>query len=137
MENLCRNIEMNDTYSLIGDKDQILQIIIKKYDGIVFKKQNLYYMSSTELEECLYHNLNSLVNSTETHPLGIRVKDNNLIRLKNQKSTFEYLGIYGGGRIMKVNPFLYKDLFVRYDCLIAFTENLYLLDVVEILNKIE
>jgi hypothetical protein len=101
MESVYRNLELNDNYSIIGEKDQALQIILKKGDGIVFKKHNLYYMSSTQLEESLYQNKNSLLNNSNTNNGNeIRVKDNNLIRLKNMKNTFEYVGIFGGGKIL-------------------------------------
>lgn len=41
------------------------------------------------------------------------------------------------GKIMKIIPFLYNDLFIRYDCLLAFTENVELLEVKDVKFKIE
>lgn len=97
MENLYKNIETNDSYSIIGEKDQVLQILLKKSDAIVFKKQNLYYMSSTDMEETLHKNKNNLFTSDKLSQYGKRIQESNLIRLKNVKNTFEYVGIYGGG----------------------------------------
>jgi hypothetical protein len=38
---------------------------------------------------------------------------------------------------MKIIPMLYNDLFVRYDCLIAFSDSIDLLEVPEVKTKIE
>ena len=97
MENIYKNLETNESYSIIGEKDQVLQIVLKKSDAIVFKKQNLYYMSSTDLEETLHKNKNFFT-TDKAHSYGKRIKESNLIRLKNIKNTFEYIGIFGGGR---------------------------------------
>jgi hypothetical protein len=37
---------------------------------------------------------------------------------------------------MKINPILYNDIFIRYDCLLAFTDHLDLIDDLEMKNKI-
>ena len=98
MENIYKNLEINDSYSIIGEKDQVLQIILKKSDVIIFKKQNLYYISSTDMEESLHKNRNHFFTSEKVKEYGKRIQENNLIRLKNVKNTFEYVGIYGGGK---------------------------------------
>jgi hypothetical protein len=38
---------------------------------------------------------------------------------------------------MKINPILYNDIFVRFDCLLAFTDDLELVDVTETRNRIQ
>ncbi len=38
---------------------------------------------------------------------------------------------------MKINPIVYNDLFVRFDCLLAFTDDLELIDVNDMRNKIQ
>ena len=38
---------------------------------------------------------------------------------------------------MRIVPMLYNDLFIRYDCLIAFSDTLDLLEVPEVKSKIE
>jgi hypothetical protein len=37
---------------------------------------------------------------------------------------------------MKINPYLYDDLFIRYDCLLALPDSIDLLDVYEMTNLI-
>lgn len=38
---------------------------------------------------------------------------------------------------MKIIPLLYNDLFIRFDCLIAFSDSLDLIEVPEVKTKIE
>ena len=105
MENFCTNLEIYEHSSIIGDKDQVLQVMLKKGDSIVCKKQSLYYMSSTQMEEVIYHKKNLLLGSQQRiddimkKEGGTHVKDNNLINLKNNKNSFEYLGLFNGGKI--------------------------------------
>jgi hypothetical protein len=97
MESLFKNIDSNDSYTIIGENEQVLQIILKRSDAIIFKKQNLYYISSTEMEENLHKNRN-LYNENIVGLNAKRIQESNLVRFKNSKNTFEYVGIYGGGR---------------------------------------
>jgi hypothetical protein len=96
MEYLCRNIEINNNTSIIGERDQTLQVILKKNDSIVLKKQNLQYMSSEALEETLFSKKKS-TNEEKIVKLGKRINDNNLVKLKNINSNFEYIGLFQGG----------------------------------------
>lgn len=107
MENIYKNLEINDSYSIIGEKDQVLQIILKRSDVIIFKKQNLYYISSTDMEETLHKNRNHFFTSEKVKEIGKRIQESNLIRLKNVKNTFEYVGIYGGGKNKNQLNFLF------------------------------
>ncbi len=97
MEYLCRNLEINNNSSIIGEKDQLLQIVLKKCDSIVTKKANVQYLSSENIEETLFSKKKSS-NQEKISKIGKRVNDNNLIRLKNINNNFEYIGIYQGGR---------------------------------------
>jgi hypothetical protein len=96
MEYLCRNIEINNNSSIIGERDQVLQIILKKNDSVILKKQNLQYMSSETLEETLFSKKKSS-NEEKIIKLGKRINDNNLVKLKNVNNNFEYLGVFQGG----------------------------------------
>ena len=136
MEYLCRNMELQNNSTLIGDSEQLLQVVLKKNDGIVLNKKNLVYFSSPMIEETLYYKKKSSKDE-QLKNIGKRINDNNLIRLKNNQNNFQYVGIHNGGKIMKIYPFLYNDLFIRYDCLLAFSDNIELLDVDSIRNKIE
>jgi hypothetical protein len=95
MGNLCRNIEINN-YSSIIERDQVLQIILKRNDSVILKKQNIQYMSSETLEESLYSKKKSS-NEEKIIKSGKRINDNNLIKLKNVNNNFEYLGVFQGG----------------------------------------
>jgi hypothetical protein len=101
MEQFYSNLEFNNSGTIIGDKDQCLQFVLKRNDAIVLKKSNIYYVSTTELEETVYSQVNSLLHSMdelqEKKPEVVKVKDNNLVRLKNTKNNFEYLGLFNGG----------------------------------------
>lgn len=136
MEYVYRNIEINDNSSIIGEKDQVLQVIMKRNDSFVFKKSNLYYISSSRMEETLYHK-KRISNDDELKKIGSVVRDDNLVKIKNVDNNFEYIGLYNGGKIMKICPLLYNDLFIRYDCLLGFSSNLDLLDVKEVRSKVE
>lgn len=135
MENLLNNLDTTSNYSIIGDKDQTLQILLKKNDSVVCKKQNLYYFSSDKLETIEYHRLNSITPIAEQP--GLLYKDNNLIRLKNTKNNFDYIGLLNSGKLMKIVPMLYKDLFIRYDTVVAFSEGLELYDIKDITSKVK
>src|SRR5690348_3376786 len=111
MEYVCRNMELQNNASIIGDKDQILQIVLKKNDSIVLNKQNLYYFSSPDLEESLSYKKNSTLEE-QLNKIGRRVKNDNLVKIRNIQNNFEYVGIYNGGRcktnILKKINFLGK-----------------------------
>ena len=130
MESVYNNLEITDSFNIIGDQDQVLQYILKKNDSIIIRRRNLYYLSNYEMEQTIYHK-NFALNEVEYKEGEKKVKDDNLIRLKNLKTNFEYVGVFNGGKIMKIIPILYSQLFIRYDCVLAFTSNI---DLVEIDN---
>lgn len=135
MENVLHNLDINNNYSIIGEKDQALQIVLKKNDSIVCKKQNLYYFSSDNIESIEHHRLNSITPITERP--GNLHKDNSLVRLKNTKNNFDYVGLLNSGKLMKIIPMLYKDLFIRYDTLVAFSEGVELYDIKDVSSKVK
>jgi hypothetical protein len=138
MDQITHSLEFAENCQIIGDKDQMLQVIFRKNDSITFKKQNLHFCSNI-LETGIYHQKSSFHTQQEGNKNDLtnyRVRDNNLLRVKNNSNAFCYIGLYSGGKIMKILPFLYHDLFIRYDCLLAFTDGLELLEIKEISNKI-
>jgi hypothetical protein len=106
MEYLCRNIELQNNSYIIGEKDQVLQIILKLNDSIIFKKTSLHYLSTTNLEEMAYYKKSSS-NDEEINKIGKRVTDKILIRLKNLENNFAYLGLsnHGINKILKLYVF--------------------------------
>jgi hypothetical protein len=105
MEYLCRNMELQNNSAIIGEKDQILQVILKKNDSVVFKKTSLQYLSSSSLEETVFSKKSS-PNDEAFNKIGKRVTDNNLVRLKNLDNNFAYVGIGSQG---KRNINLFKE----------------------------
>ena len=134
MENVLNNLEINNNYTIIGDKDQVLQILLKKNESVICKKNILYYLSSDEMESIEYHKVNTITQEKERP--GVLYKNSNLVRLKNIKNAFEYIGLLNGGKVMKVIPLLYKDLFIRYDSLIAFSDSIELYDIKDVTNSV-
>jgi hypothetical protein len=139
MESIIANLELNDNFTITGEKDQVLQLLLKKNESIICKKNDIYYLSSNMIEETQYYKILSVkeknlnTHSTENqnqdkhaHPinLGVQLKNSNLVRLKNVKNNFEYVGLYNAGKILTINPFIYKELFIRYDTLLAFTDSI-------------
>jgi hypothetical protein len=129
MENLMSNLEINDNFTITGDKDQVIQFLLKKNESIICKKANFYYSATSSLEETQYNKILALKEKNKekdekTKNLGIRLTNSSLVRLKNTNNFFEYIGIYNGGKIITINPLLYKQLFIRYDTLLAFTDSI-------------
>lgn len=136
MNEISKNLELYDNFTILGgEKDQVLQFILKNNKGIVTKRHHVHYRSSS-LEETLFTKKIDLVHHKEkTTELDTKhykkIKDDKLIRFKNTKMTFEYIGIANGGifwlkkgKIMKIHPILYNNLFIRYDKLLAFSDNI-------------
>jgi hypothetical protein len=90
-------MELQNNATIMGEKDQLLQIILKKNDSIVIKKQNLYYFSSPDLEETLFIKKTSS-NDESIIKIGKRVRNDNLVKLRNLNNNFEYVGVYNGGK---------------------------------------
>jgi hypothetical protein len=123
------NLEISDNFTITGDKDQVLQILLKKNESIICKKANFYYSATNSIEETQYYKILEVKEKNskevgESKSLGVRLGNPALVRLKNVNNFFEYVGIYNGGKIVTINPFLYKELFIRYDSLLAFTDSI-------------
>lgn len=128
MEQLTSSLEFNNSASILGEKDQVLQIVLKRNDSIVVKRMNISYFSTTNLEEIVYHKVNIILKEMQANFKNLRVKDMNLVRLKNVNNDFEYIGLHTGGKIMKIQPILYSELCVRYDCVLAFSDSIDLIE---------
>ena len=128
MENVIASSN-ETTLSILGDTNQVLQIILKPDSSVMINTKYLVYASSPSLEEVPYHEVNSLLPFNEfIHLKFKKYKNNQLVRLKNISTGFEYLGVSKGGKIMKINPFFYHNLYVRIDSLLAFS---FLVDLCE------
>ena len=124
---------------LIGKESQIVHIILKKNDKINVNKNFITYASSENLDEIVYKNVDSLIRptinvSSSEQPLK-KVDNESLVRLKNKENNIEYVGLSKGGKIMKISPVLYNNLYVKLDNILAFNESIQLLKDNEVDNK--
>jgi len=138
MSDISHIISISENYSVIGDKDQILQIMLKNDEGIITKKQNIAY-SSKNLEEYLYYKIheNNILKQNELKDKGNIFNDSNLILIKNKQMNFEYIGLFNHGKLLKILPSLYKDLVVNYERVLAFSKNIDLIENKELTNKMK
>ena len=124
---------------LIGKESQIVHIILKKNDKINVNKNFITYASSENLDEIVYKNVDSLIRPTinvsnSEQPLK-KVDNESLVRLKNKENNIEYVGLSKGGKIMKISPVLYNNLYIKLDNILAFNESIQLLKDNEVDNK--
>ena len=124
---------------IIGKESQIVHIILKKNEKINVNKSFITYASSENLDEIIYKNVDSLIRptinvSTSEQPLK-KIDSEAFVRLKNKENNIEYIGLSKGGKIMKISPVLYTNLYVKLDNILAFNESIHLLKDHEIDNK--
>jgi len=136
MDFICRDFDLSSNSQILGDRDQVLQVVLQRNNSIIFKKSNLYYFSSTRMEELSYSKKNSK-DDDAINKIGWRIKDNNIIKISNKNNFFEFVGLSNGGKIMKIFPYLYKDLFIRLDCFLACSDGIDLLEIPEVKYSIE
>ena len=132
--------ESLDKIIIIGKESQIVHIILKKNDKINVNKSFIAYASSENLDEIIYKNVDSLIRptinvSTSEQPLK-KIDSEAFVRLKNKENNIEYIGLSKGGKIMKISPVLYTNLYVKLDNILAFNESIHLLKDHEIDNKL-
>ena len=116
---------------IIGKESQIVHIILKKNEKINVNKSFITYASSENLDEISYKNVDSLIRPTinvanSEQPLK-KVENEFIVRLKNKENNIEYIGLSKGGKIMKISPVLYTNLYVKLDNVLAFNESIQLL----------
>ena len=128
----------SDNYNIIGEKDQVLQFLLKNDESLICKKQNISY-SSKNLSEYDYNliNENNIVKHDQIKEKGNIIFDHNLVYIKNKQNNFEYIGLYNTGKIINIIPELYRDLIIKYHNCLAFSKNIDLLEKIEITNKIK
>lgn len=85
METFVKKLDYKENHSIIGDDDQLLQVLLFKFDSFVTKKEYLNYFSS-----------NLETKNVENQSIR-KAERNGLIVLYNQTSSLCYTGIYGSG----------------------------------------
>jgi hypothetical protein len=125
--------------TLIGKESQIAHIILKKNEKININKSYITYASSENLDEIIYKNVDSLIRPTfnvsnSNQPLK-KIDSESFVRLKNKENNIEYIGLSKGGKIMKISPVLYSNLYIKLDNILAFNESIELLKDYEMDKK--
>ena len=132
--------EMANTIKIIGTDSQTLHIILKRNEKININKNYILYASSEDLNEITYKNVDSLIRqntylSYKEEPLK-KIENEFIVRLKNKENNIEYIGLSRGGKIMKITPLLYTNLFVKIENILAFNDGVELLKNKDIDQKI-
>ena len=134
------DIDLLNKINIIGKDSQIVHIILKKNDKINVNKSYITYASSENLEEIIYKNVDSLLNQTTNSSYLEaslkKIENESFVRLKNKQSNIEYVGLSRGGKIMKISPILYSNLYIKLDNILAFNNNIEILNDSEIDNKL-
>ena len=116
-----------DSYSIIGEESQTIHIILHKNDKININKNYLISASSEELNENLYKNVDYIIIPDSKRILNKdleKVNNPAIVNLKNTNGNNEYITLSNGGKIMKIIPSLYNNLYIRLDCLLAFNNGI-------------
>jgi hypothetical protein len=116
-----------DSYSIIGHESQTIQIILHKNEKININREHLQSASSQDLKENIYKNTDciSISNSNDESNKDLKkVSSPLIINLKNMNSNFEYICLSNGGKIMKIIPSFYNNLYIRLDCILAFNNGI-------------
>ena len=117
-----------DSFFIIGSQSQTHQITLHKDEKININKQHLIACSSNELNETIYNKIDLLImqNSEEnsSNKNIQRVDKEYIINLKNTKANTEYICLNNGGKIMKIEPCFYNNLYIKIDYLLAFNNGI-------------
>ncbi len=132
--------ELANMIKIIGTESQTIHVILKRNEKININKHYIVYSSSEELDEVIYKNVDSLIrhdiNSQNKDVTLKKVENEFIVRLKNKENNIEYVGLSKGGKIMKISPILYNNLFVRIENILAFSDGVELLKDKEIDQRI-
>ena len=116
-----------DSYSIIGGESQTIHIMLKKNEKININKNYLISASSDELKENLYKNVDFIVipgSKADKNKNIKKVDDSQIVNLKNTNGNVEYVSLSAGGKIMKIMPSFYNNLYIRLDRLLAFNNGI-------------
>ena len=116
-----------DSYSIIGEESQTIHITLNKNEIININKKYLISASSEELNENIYKNVDFIIipGSEKSKNKDLTKVDNpEIVNLKNKNANIEYISLSRGGKIMKIMPCFYNDLYIRLDSLLAFNNGI-------------
>ena len=131
--------DLTSSVKIIGTGSQTIHIILKKNEKININKSYILYASSEDLDEIIYKNVDSLIRqnisrSNKDQTLK-KVENDFIVRLKNKENNIEYVGLSKGGKIMKITPLLYNDLYVKIDNILAFNDGIEVFKDIDIDSK--
>ena len=134
------DLEVANTIRIIGTESQTINIVLKKNEKINVNKNYILYASSENLDEIVYKNVDSLIRQS-THvsfkeEALKKVENESIVRLKNKENNIEYIGLSRGGKIMKISPILYSNIYIRIENILAFNDGTELLKDKEIEQKL-
>ena len=123
--------EVANTIKIIGTESQIINIILKKNEKININKNYIIYASSENIDEIVYKNVDILIGqgrhvSFKDEALK-KIENESIVRLKNKENNIEYVGLSKGGKIMKLTPLLYTNLYIRIENILAFNDGVEIL----------
>ena len=143
------DLDIFNTINITGSDSQTIHIILKRNEKINVNKNYISYSSSDNLDEIIYSKVDSLFrqnysqsifslrNDTDTDNNKLKkVSNESVIRLKNKNNNIEYLGLSKGGKIMKITPILYNNLYIKIENILAFNDGVELLSDMEMDQKI-
>ena len=131
--------DLTSSVKIIGTGSQTIHIILKKNEKININKNYILYASSEDLDEIIYKNVDSLIRQNINTPIKDqtlkKVENDFIVRLKNKENNIEYVGLSKGGKIMKITPLLYNDLYVKIDNILAFNDGIEVFKDIDIDSK--
>ena len=141
------DLDAFNTINVTGSDSQTIHIILKRNEKINVNKNYISYSSSDNLDEIIYSKVDSLFRQNYSRSIFSlkKVIDNNnlkkvsnesIIRLKNKNNNIEYLGLCKGGKIMKITPILYNNLYIKIENILAFNDGVELLSDMEMEQRI-
>ena len=143
------DLDIFNTINITGSDSQTIHIILKRNEKINVNKNYISYSSSDNLDEIIYSKVDSLFrqnysrsifslrNDTDTDNNKLKkVSNESIIRLKNKNNNIEYLGLSKGGKIMKITPILYNNLYIKIENILAFNDGVELLSDMEMEQRI-
>lgn len=122
---------LKESFTITGIESQTLHIVLRKNRGIIINKKNLITSSTTDLKETQFNNLNLILTKSQKYDKNSQFKrfnDSLIVNLKNTNPNTEYLSLSQGGKIMKIIPCFYENLFIRTDSLLACNNDIELLE---------
>lgn len=129
MKKIYNNIQ-NDSKNNINliNNNTVLQIILGYNLKYIINKKYLSHTSIEDFDEIIYKDvdgilfegLNNKKNKTQ------KADDINLIQIKNKSNAIQYIGLSRKNKIIKICPFFYNDLYIRNDCILAFSPEILL-----------